>query len=107
VPQIAVLLDREQAYQASCTITTALYGECQSLMEHVDHAPTGGVESVDAQATGIRLRRMLAALDAIGWPHHHAWPGCQFTMPLDEQDRSPWGGNTALYQRPREQEQGR
>lgn len=94
-PQIAVLLDRKQAYAASVALVDTARQELDVLAGYLGddagNVEDGGARSVDAQGASRRLARTLGALEQIGWPHAHAWPDCDHVMREGEGSRTPWG----------------
>jgi hypothetical protein len=46
---------------------------------------------MDAQSVARRLRDLLDAIDQVGWPHHHDWPGREdLEDVIAAQDFGPW-----------------
>jgi hypothetical protein len=97
VPQIAVLLTREQAYTASVALVDEVEKQIRYLTGDEEagdlgEAHIGGLSSIDAHSTARSLMRALSALEAVGWPHQHAWSGCIYSLSLAEASgRGPWG----------------
>jgi hypothetical protein len=91
-PTIAVVFTRREAYAASCALVRAVYEHAGSLEGELEGGMVGGLHTVDAQSTTRRLAPLLDALEQLGWPHAHEWPGCEFTLSEGEEDVSPWGG---------------
>lgn len=85
-PAIAVVLTREQAFTAAYALADQAHNEAESMVEYLTN--TCDVGDADASSSGRRLRRILDALEVIGWPHRHDWDG---RLDHEANARGPWG----------------
>jgi hypothetical protein len=89
-PTIAALLTRPEAYAISLVLAEEAASIARGMVDLLEDVTGLDVFSIDAQAHGRRLTRLLTGLEQIGWPHTHAWPECDRILAEAEEDYSPW-----------------